>query len=168
MKKFFALITSIGIVGAIGLDGYYLFTQNSKQVQGTTTVESQSQGASTSSSSPSSTSAASEAVSSSTSSTSSNGEYKDGTYTGSAISTQWGDVQVQVTITSGKITNVIMLQSTSADGQGRSQMIDSQAEPTYISETKSAQSAKIQAVSGATVTYGGYTQSLQSALDKAV
>jgi uncharacterized protein with FMN-binding domain len=77
-------------------------------------------------------------------------------------------VQVQVSISAGKIMNVTMLQSTKNDGEMRSQMIDNQAEPTYISETKSAQSANIQAVSGATVTYGGYTQSLQSALDQAV
>lgn len=168
MKKFFALITSIGIVGAIGLDGYYLFTQNSKQVQGTTTVESQSQGASTSSSSPSSTSAASEASSSSTYSTSSNGEYKDGTYSGSTVSTRWGNVQVQVKISGGKISDVSFLKSTSEDGESRSQEIDAQAEPIYISEAKQANSANIQAVSGATVTYNGYTESLQAALDQAV
>ncbi len=86
----------------------------------------------------------------------------------SSVSTQWGNVQVKVTISGGKITDVTMVHSTSEDGEGRSQAIDNQAEPVYISETKKAQSADIQAISGATVTYEGYTQSLQSALDKAV
>ncbi|PCR98688.1 FMN-binding protein [Lactococcus fujiensis] len=96
------------------------------------------------------------------------GKYKDGTYTGTVINTSWGAVQVQVTISGSQITNVTMIQSTSSDGQTHSELVDSQAEPIYISETKSSQSSKIQAVSGATVTYYGYTNSLQSALDQAV
>ena len=60
------------------------------------------------------------------------------------------------------------LKSTSEDGKSRSQEIDAQAEPIYISEAKQANSANIQAISGATVTYNGYTESLQAALDQAV
>lgn len=45
--------------------------------------------------------------------------------------------------------------------------IDSTAIPQLTSETLTAQSARIDAVSGASYTSAGYIQSLQSALDKA-
>jgi uncharacterized protein with FMN-binding domain len=50
---------------------------------------------------------------------------------------------------------------------GRSQQINSQAAPYLLQETLSAQSAHIDAISGATYTSAGYVQSLQSALDQA-
>ena len=33
----------------------------------------------------------------------------DGTYTGASTQTEWGPVQVQITVSSGKITNVDVL-----------------------------------------------------------
>jgi uncharacterized protein with FMN-binding domain len=45
--------------------------------------------------------------------------------------------------------------------------IDGNALPKLTSETLAAQSARIDAVSGASYTSAGYIQSLQSALDKA-
>ena len=50
---------------------------------------------------------------------------------------------------------------------GRSVSIQSQAIPALKQETLRAQSARIQAVSGATDTSGGYVMSLQSALNAA-
>ena len=47
------------------------------------------------------------------------------------------------------------------------QMINSRAVPAYNEEAVQAQSADIDVVSGATVTWEGYTQSLQSAIDAA-
>lgn len=85
--------------------------------------------------------------------------------TGSVASTQWGPVEVQLTITSGSITNVSVLQYPS--GNGRDDQINSYALPILAQETLRAQSASIDMVSGATVTSGGYLESLQSALDKA-
>lgn len=85
--------------------------------------------------------------------------------TGSVASTQWGPVEVQLTITSGSITNVSVLQYPS--GNGRDDQINSYALPILTQETLRAQSASIDMVSGATVTSGGYLESLQSALDKA-
>ncbi len=64
-----------------------------------------------------------------------------------------------------KITNVSFVQLTAFDG--RSQQINSDAAPILLQETLSAQSAKIDTVSGATYTSDGYEQSLQSALDQA-
>ncbi|MES4902836.1 MULTISPECIES: FMN-binding protein [unclassified Streptomyces] len=88
-----------------------------------------------------------------------------GTYTGSTIDTRYGPVQLAVTLSKGKITAVRALQTPSGDG--RSQQIASYAVPQLTDETLQAQSARIDAVSGATYTSDGYVRSLQSALDKA-
>lgn len=89
----------------------------------------------------------------------------DGTFTGSTANTQFGPVQVQVTIASGKITEVKALQLTNYGG--RSVQISNYAAPILRSEVLKAQSAKVSTVSGATYTSDGYLSSLQSALDKA-
>jgi len=87
------------------------------------------------------------------------------TYTGTAASTRWGDVQVAITVTNGRITDVQV--PVYPDGNGRDQEINAYALPTLRQETLDAQSADIDAVSGATVTSDGYLQSLRSALDAA-
>lgn len=87
------------------------------------------------------------------------------TYTGSVADTRWGPVQVEITVSSSKITNVDVLQH--PDGNHHDTEINSYALPILVKETLSAQSAKIDMVSGATVTSDGYVESLQSALDKA-
>jgi len=87
------------------------------------------------------------------------------TYTGSVAGTRWGDVQVTITVSGGRVTDVQV--PIYPDGNGRDQEINAFALPTLVQETLRAQSADIQTVSGATVTTGGYLQSLQSALDAA-
>jgi uncharacterized protein with FMN-binding domain len=87
------------------------------------------------------------------------------TITGSVETTRYGPMQVKVTLAGQRITNVTVLQQT--DDGSLSQSIDSNAIPKLTSETLTAQSARIDAVSGATVTSSGYIQSLQSALDQA-
>ena len=87
------------------------------------------------------------------------------TVTGTAASTPYGPMQVQVILAGMKITKVTVLQQTD-DGTESSQ-IDGNAIPKLTSETLAAQSAHIDAVSGATYTSSGYIKSLQSALDKA-
>jgi uncharacterized protein with FMN-binding domain len=74
-------------------------------------------------------------------------------------------VQVQLTVAGGKITAVQVVQY--PDSNGRDQEINAQALPILVKETLSAQSAKIDMVSGATYTSDGYLTSLQSALDQA-
>ncbi|GAA2150506.1 hypothetical protein GCM10009826_06460 [Humibacillus xanthopallidus] len=74
-------------------------------------------------------------------------------------------MQVQITVASGKITAVDVLQVPMSDRHD--QMINSQAVPIYNDEAVQAQSANIDVVSGATYTWEGYTQSLQSAIDQA-
>jgi uncharacterized protein with FMN-binding domain len=87
------------------------------------------------------------------------------TVTGDVAQTEWGPVQVVLTVKNGKITAVNLAQY--PDGNPRDAQINSYALPILVQETISAQSAQIDMVSGATVTSDGYLQSLQSALDKA-
>jgi uncharacterized protein with FMN-binding domain len=81
------------------------------------------------------------------------------------VQTQFGPVQVQVTIANGKITNVTALQLPS-DRQ-RSAYISGIVGPMLQSEALTAQSAQIDLISGATYTSDAYAQSLQAALDQA-
>jgi uncharacterized protein with FMN-binding domain len=87
------------------------------------------------------------------------------TVTGAVESTMYGPMQVKVTLDGSKITNVSVVQETN-DGQ-ESQQIDSFSIPKLNAETLTAQSARIDTVSGATQTSDGYIGSLQSALDQA-
>jgi uncharacterized protein with FMN-binding domain len=87
------------------------------------------------------------------------------TYTGSTASTRWGDVQVSITVTNGKITDVNV--PVYPNGNGRDQEINTYALPILRQETLTAQNANIDTVSGATVTSNGYLESLQAALDSA-
>jgi uncharacterized protein with FMN-binding domain len=88
-----------------------------------------------------------------------------GTVTGTAADTRWGPVQVKVTLASGKITAVDVVEV--PDSNGRDQEINADAVPQLVQETLQAQSAQIDMVSGATYTSDGYVTSLQSALDQA-
>jgi uncharacterized protein with FMN-binding domain len=87
------------------------------------------------------------------------------TYQGSVAQTRWGPVQVSITVSNGKITDVAV--PTYPNGNGRDQEINAYALPILHDETLSAQGANIDGVSGATVTSDGYKQSLQAALDAA-
>jgi uncharacterized protein with FMN-binding domain len=87
------------------------------------------------------------------------------TVTGDVADTRWGPVQVQLTVSGGKVTKVAVVQY--PYNNGRDQEINDYALPILVKETTEAQSAQIDMVSGATVTSDGYVRSLQSALDKA-
>jgi len=84
---------------------------------------------------------------------------------GSAVNTRYGNVQVEVTITGGKITSVTAIDY--PNGNGRDAQINGYAIPQLQAQAISAQSATIDGVSGATYTSEGFSQSLQSALDAA-
>jgi hypothetical protein len=84
------------------------------------------------------------------------------TVTGPEVDMRWGPVQVQVTITAGKITDVAALMLPTG---GRSGRISSYAEPLLRSEALQAQGPSIDGVSGATYTSTAYAQSLQAALN---
>jgi len=85
--------------------------------------------------------------------------------TGAVDNTSYGPMQVQVTMAGSKITGVKVLQQTNTGSL--SQQIDANAIPQLTKETLAAQSARIDAVSGASYTSAGYIKSLQSALDQA-
>lgn len=82
---------------------------------------------------------------------------------GTAVPTRWGTVQVQVTVSGGKVMDVTALSLPS--GNNRDYTINSRAVPILRQEALVAQSARIDTVSGATVTSRGYISSLQAALD---
>jgi len=88
----------------------------------------------------------------------------DATVTGPEVDMRFGPVQVQVTISGGRITDVVALQLPSGGHSGR---ISQRAEPVLQEEALQAQSASIDTVSGATYTSDAYEQSLQAALDQA-
>ncbi|GAA2432486.1 FMN-binding protein [Streptomyces mauvecolor] len=89
---------------------------------------------------------------------------RTGDFTGDAIDTRYGPVQVSVTLDKGRLTAVHVLQVPSE--RGRDQEIAARAVPRLNEEALGAQNARIDAVSGASYTSEGYIQSLQSALDK--
>lgn len=89
---------------------------------------------------------------------------KDGTFTGAAVRTRYGPVQVRITVSGGKVTGASAIEYPSSSG--RDLAINRAAIPQLQQETVNAQSARIDMVSGATYTSDGYIGSLQSALDQ--
>ena len=85
------------------------------------------------------------------------------TIDGSVVTNRYGDVQVRVTLSGGRILDVQALQL--PFDRPRSADISDGAEPLLRREALQAQSADINTISGATYTSQSYRQSLQSALD---
>ena len=86
------------------------------------------------------------------------------TVTGKVANTAYGPVQLELVVKNSKIVKVAVLEqpmNTIHDIQ-----IGEFAFPRLISETLATQTAKIDAVSGASYTSAGYISSLQSALDR--
>ncbi|MFD3993226.1 FMN-binding protein [Streptomyces sp. NPDC058583] len=77
---------------------------------------------------------------------------------GSTVPTEKGDVQVEVTLSAGRITSIRALKA-----PPHPQTVA--ALPKLVEATLEAQSADIDAVTGATITSDGYRESLQAALD---
>lgn len=91
--------------------------------------------------------------------------YKDGVFSGSVNSAYYGNVQVQVTIQQGKITDVKYLQYPTEDST--SIYIAKGILPYLKQEVIKAQSANINIYTGATFTSQAFIQSLSAALNKA-
>jgi uncharacterized protein with FMN-binding domain len=87
------------------------------------------------------------------------------TVTGAAANTRYGPVQVQITVSGGRIVSAQAVRYPTESGRDR--QINSRAIPELDAAVVSAQSAGIDTVSGATYTSEGYLRSLQSALDAA-
>ncbi len=93
------------------------------------------------------------------------GQYVDGTYTGTPGDAYYGIVQIQAVIQNGKLVSVDFLQY--PNDRRTSQYINSQAMPLLKSEAIQAQSANVSGVSGATDTSQAFIQSLGDALAQA-
>ncbi len=91
--------------------------------------------------------------------------YKNGTFQGPAVDAYYGLVQVQVDIQGGTIKAVQFLQY--PNDRRTSQQINAIAMPYLQQEAIQAQSAKVDIISGATLTSQGFEMSLQSALQAA-
>lgn len=86
------------------------------------------------------------------------------TATGATEQYGYGYLAVRVTVRSGKIINVAVPLIRTAEPY--SQQLAAQVVPMLRNEVMSAQSARINGVSGATYTSQAYAMSLQAALDK--
>ena len=90
--------------------------------------------------------------------------YHSGVATGAVAHTDYGTVQVRVTITHGRIVNVAALRL--PHGNQMDIQLSKPAARVLESRVISAQNANVDMVSGATYTSQGYLSSLQSALDR--
>jgi uncharacterized protein with FMN-binding domain len=93
------------------------------------------------------------------------GQYKDGSYTGSVQDAFYGSIQVQAVISQGKITNVVFLQF--PNDNRTSQYINSQADSMLTQEAIQAQSAQVNIISGASASSQAFQASLADALSQA-
>jgi len=85
---------------------------------------------------------------------------KSGTFTGPSVFVNYGNVQVQITVVNGVITDA---QAIKAPG-GRNDRYTNMAVPILKKQTLAAQSANIKGASGASYTSYGWFKSLQGAL----
>ncbi|NBE85342.1 FMN-binding protein [Micromonospora rubida] len=90
------------------------------------------------------------------------------TVTGSVVSNEYGNVQVQITLSGTRIVDVVALElpQETAQSDRRSEEVDGRYGGT-AGQVVRKQSADLDTVSGATVTSTSYRQSLQAALDRA-
>ncbi|MDO4814947.1 MAG: FMN-binding protein, partial [Gemella sp.] len=145
---------------SVGISGYYTFAKSSPEAELNlkTTNPVSSTNAVANSQAVTTTVAANQVASVA------GGQYKDGTYTGKAVSNSHGEIQLSITVTGGKISNVEMITYPTA---GRSQAINTRAIPQYVESVIAEQSADISLVSGATETHEAFTGSLQDAINQA-
>ncbi|HET9093773.1 MAG TPA: FMN-binding protein [Solirubrobacteraceae bacterium] len=83
---------------------------------------------------------------------------------GSDMQYPFGDLEVKVTVSGSRLVDVTVVKHDVTDPQ--SAMIDQYAMPLLRAQALSAQSARINGVSGASYTSAAYQQSLQAALDQ--
>ena len=93
------------------------------------------------------------------------GQYKDGTYTGSVADAYYGKLQVVAVVQNGKITDVQF--PVYPDDPGHTTQVSQRALPQLKSEAIAAQSANVDIISGATQDSDAFQQSLASALAQA-
>jgi uncharacterized protein with FMN-binding domain len=90
--------------------------------------------------------------------------FRSGSATGTAVHTDYGDVQVRVTVAHRRIVRVVALEL--PHGNPTDVELSKPAARALAREVLRAQSADVDMVSGATYTSSGYLTSLQAALDR--
>ena len=93
------------------------------------------------------------------------GPYKDGAYTGPSVDAYYGSVQVEAVVRNGQLADVQFLDY--PHDRRTSQRINSQATPWLTQEAIQAQSARVNLISGATLTSEAFVESLSTALQSA-
>ena len=88
---------------------------------------------------------------------------RDGTFTGPSVNVNYGNVQVMITVSNGKITDAVAVKAP----KGKNDRYTNMAVPILKQQTLQAQSANIQGASGASYTSYGWFKSLQGALAQA-
>ncbi len=133
----------------------------------TTTVKLPAQPATTSATAQTTAAATAGSGSTATQSTTSSAAAaaRNGVFAGPTETMQYGPVQVEVSVSNGRITGVHVLQT--PEDRPRSQFISAQAVPLLDREALAAQSAHIDLITGATFTSDAYAASLQGAIDAA-
>ena len=93
------------------------------------------------------------------------GQYRDGRYLGNRADAYYGKEQVAIDISGGKIAKLQLLEYPKA--QQNSIRINEDANPRLTSEVITVQSAKIDAITGASLTSAAFLESLSIALSQA-
>jgi len=88
---------------------------------------------------------------------------QSGTFTGPSVFVNYGNVQVQITVVNGRVTDAVAVKAPS----GKNDRYTNMSVPTLKQQTLAAQSANIKGVSGASYTSYGWFTSLQGALAQA-
>ena len=165
MKKYFAIFAAVALLGMLAI--YFVPDKKitsavKSDTSNTATITPTPQVSSTPASTPTPVATA---TATPTASAATGSSLKNGTYKGATSYTRFGNVQVSITVSGGKITAVNNLQLPQDDQ--RSAQISSYAGAQLQSQALAAQSANIDGVSGATYTSQGYAESLQAAIDAA-
>jgi uncharacterized protein with FMN-binding domain len=88
----------------------------------------------------------------------------NGSVIGASVPTEFGPFQVEIIIENGEMVDIITI---AEPHDRKSRQINDYVIPLYEEDVISTQSADIDAISGATVTWGAYTASVRSAMDEA-
>lgn len=91
--------------------------------------------------------------------------YRDGRYTGKLADAYYGNVQVGVMVTGGKLVEVTFLKY--PDQQQNSTRLNKDAIPRLNQEAIAVQSANVDSVTGASLTSAAFIESLSAALAQA-
>ena len=91
--------------------------------------------------------------------------YRDGRYTGTLADAYYGNVQVGVVVTGGKLAEVTFLKY--PDQQQNSTRLNQDAIPRLNQEAIAVQSANVDSVTGASLTSAAFIESLSAALEQA-